>query len=490
MESSTSATNQCPEASSRSLGRGNANSAVCWTRGLGWAAVSAMVFHLAYLSPGSGVIALLLPWAVMGLATSGSPRGTFYLGLLLGLGLYGPQLGFFWGIFGPAAIALWGVLAFWLGAFTGTLRGVLSTLGPVAAALSAPFLWLGFEYFRSELYYLRFSWLNIGYALAWNEADAAFRWFGVYGIGFLACLVGSLVRFAPGAWRWMGPALGLCLIGLILTDSPRTHPSAIRIPVAGAQLEAAAPSEVPAVLDALARRYPSAALIVLPEYTLDSEPDPQLREWCRREGKFLVVGGREPLEANRFRNTAFVVDTNGTVVFRQTKSVPIQFFADGEPASSQELWQSPWGPLGIAICYDLSYTRVIDRLVRRGAVGLIIPTMDAVSWGAHQHALHARVAPVRAAEYGLPILRVASSGISQVVRADGRVTDGAPFSPEVEMFGGTWEIGGPGRVPLDRGLAPAATALAIAAPLGILLHQRLRRTRDPQSGPKNQPNAP
>ncbi len=28
-----------------------------------------------------------------------------------------------------------------------------------------PIIWTGLEYFRSELYYLKFSWLNIGYAL-------------------------------------------------------------------------------------------------------------------------------------------------------------------------------------------------------------------------------------------------------------------------------------------------------------------------------------
>jgi predicted amidohydrolase len=109
-------------------------------------------------------------------------------------------------------------------------------------------------------------------------------------------------------------------------------------------------------------------------------------------------------------NTAFVIGTNGELVFRQGKSVPIQFFKDGLPAPDQKLWESPWGPLGLCVCYDLSYTRVTDKLARLGAKAIIVPTMDVADWGLRQHELHARVAPVRAAEYGIPIFRLASSG--------------------------------------------------------------------------------
>ena len=127
------------------------------------------------------------------------------------------------------------------------------------------------------------------------------------------------------------------------------------------------------------------------------------------------------MPGGNFYNTAFVVGPDGTVVFRQVKTVPIQFLKDGLPAPEQKLWDSPWGKIGICICYDLSYTRVTDRLVRLGAQALIVPTMDMMEWGEAQHKLHARVAPVRAAEYGIPIFRLASSGISQCVDRTGRV---------------------------------------------------------------------
>jgi hypothetical protein len=47
-----------------------------------------------------------------------------------------------------------------------------------------------------------------------------------------------------------------------------------------------------------------------------------------------------------FHNTAFVVGPDGDVIFEQAKSVPIQFFNDGRPATSQRLWDSPWGRIG------------------------------------------------------------------------------------------------------------------------------------------------
>ena len=94
----------------------------------------------------------------------------------------------------------------------------------------------------------------------------------------------------------------------------------------------------------------------------------RLKQWCREHARFLVVGGKDPVGTNNYYNTAFVVGTNGEIVFQQAKCVPIQFFKDGLPAPRQEVWNSPWGKIGICICYDLSYTRVTDRLVRgRGA---------------------------------------------------------------------------------------------------------------------------
>jgi apolipoprotein N-acyltransferase len=134
----------------------------------------------------------------------------------------------------------------------------------------------------------------------------------------------------------------------------------------------------------------------------------------------------------------------------------------------------------MCICYDLSYTRVTDELVRQGAQALIVPTMDIIDWGRHQHELHARVAPVRAAEYGLPIFRVASSGISQGVTRLGfvRATASFPGEEEIIVFGVSMAKTG-GALPVDRWLAPlcvGVTALFLAW-LGIDAFRKRARAK-------------
>ena len=198
---------------------------------------------------------------------------------------------------------------------------------------------------------------------------------------------------------------------------------------------------------------------MLSEYTFDGEVPEKIKVWCRRNKRYLIVGGKDPAPKSNFYDTAFVIDPSGEIVFRQVKSVPIQFFKDGLLAPEQALWHSPWGGIGICVCYDLSYARVTDRLVRLGAQCIVVPTMDVVDWGRREHELHARVAPVRSAEYGIPIFRVASSGISQCTDRAGHVTSMAGFPGQNETITGSMMLARRGSLPLDRYLAPFAVGL-------------------------------
>jgi apolipoprotein N-acyltransferase len=340
----------------------------------------------------------------------------------------------------------------------------LRLLGPKWGWLLIPFLWTGLEYFRSELYYLRFSWLNVGYAFACAPWQGALKLVGTYGAGFLLI---SLAAVAACLWQksrlravtvLLAGAASVCLVGFLSGGEPPTQ-SASQVRVAGIQMEFPTEKEVLFRLNDLIRAHPETELVVLSEYTF-AEPVPAaVKAWCRENGRYLIVGGKDPAPGGTFYNTAYVVGPGGDILFRQVKAVPIQFFKDGLPAPEQKLWASPWGKIGICICYDLSYTRVTDRLVQLGAEALIVPTMDVVDWGRAQHELHARIAPVRAAEYGLPIFRLASSGISQLVGQSGRVTATAPCPGDGANLAGPLEMRGSGRRPLDRWLAPLATGL-------------------------------
>ena len=148
--------------------------------------------------------------------------------------------------------------------------------------------------------------------------------------------------------------------------------------------------------------------------------------------------------------------------------MPIQFFKDGLPAPKQEVWNSPWGKIGICICYDLSYTRVTDRLVKQGAQLLIVPTMDVEDWGRHQHELHTRVATVRAAEHGIQIFRLASSGISQAVSWNGNVMAKTSFPGSFDILSATLRLPSKGSLPLDRFLAPVCVGITAVVLVALL----------------------
>jgi len=436
-------------------------------------------FHLAHC-PGLGALIwlFLLGVCVLALRWQASGRAAFYGGLVFGLALYVPQLWFFWTIFGPPGAVLWLIIAFWIGLFFLMIDQCRSRFGPIWAAVLLPFVWTGPEYFRSELYYLRFSWLMPAYALAEGKE---MRWLlgaGAYGFGFFALVLSGgllagrgrpLIALAALA-TWASLYLGLDFAhGRAVPGTPRTTPQPRlgnragtpgRVAVAGLQMEFPGQGEILRGLDRLVAKYAQAELLVLSEYTLEGPVRDAVQRWCREHGRYLVIGGKAPARTGGFYNTAFVVGPAGNVVFTQAKSVPIQFFKDGLPAPRQAVWNSPWGKLGVCICYDLSYTRVTDELVRQGAQALIVPSMDVAFWGRREHELDARVTPVRAAEYGLPIFRVASSGISQLVNAAGEVQAQAPFPGEGEMIGGELALAAAGRLPLDRWLAPLCVGVA------------------------------
>ena len=447
-----------------------------------WILIGTACFHAAY-SPLGGWPILGYALAAVQLARLPSAKAAFRAGVILGWLCFGPQLFFFWHLFGRGAPALWTILALWLGLFTSLAHAALVTLSPRLTLCVIPVLWTGLEYTRSELYPLCFSWLDVGFAFA-NQSGLPFRLLGFYGIGLVIAAWASWVSFTRFRPWIMAPAAVLFLGLFLVRQSPN---SAADLKIAGAQLEAPSYPQIQNQLAALESAHPEAQLLVFSEYTLDAPPPVFLRDWCRTHQKYVAIGGVDPLPGTQYFNTVFGVDPTGNIVFRQAKSVPVQFFHDGLPAPSQQVWNSPWGKLGFCICYDLSYRRVVDRLIEQGARALIVPTMDAATWGSQEHELHTRVAKLRAAEYGLPIFRIGSSGISQFVDASGREVARAPFPGRGAMIAANLPLQQTGHVPLDHWLAPIATGLTALFVLSLIVaairHRRLLRRDEGRAMP-------
>ncbi|MHC4924362.1 MAG: nitrilase-related carbon-nitrogen hydrolase [Planctomycetota bacterium] len=442
-----------------------------WT-GVALTLVGALALHLAYAGPLLSGLTLVYLWALVRVARDASRPQALVLGLLAGLAVMVPQLHFLFGIFHVFAVPLWCVLASWTALFVLLARAAFRRLPKWWAVALVPFLWTGQEYFRSELYYLRFSWINPGFAFADNLPGALVPELGVYGTGFVIAALAAVLVVVPSRMA-LGAGMVLPAVLLVGSQPAEDEPITSRFQVAGLQLEGLDAAHFRDRLDALLAQYPDTDLVVLNEYAFTGPIPEDIRDWCRQHRLYLVAGGTVPVAAgDTYRNTAFVIGPDGNEVFRQVKCVPIQFFRDGLPAEDQGVWESPWGRIGICICYDLSYTRVTDRLVELGAQALVVPTMDAQSWGEYQHRLHARVAPLRAREYGVPVVRVASSGISQIVDRHGRVVASAPFPGIGESIAGAVVPGAPATLPPGRPVARLSVAvmllwLAVATLLAV-----------------------
>ena len=449
-----------------------------WTKSLLWLALAVACFHAAYTSlkfPATGLLIFGYALALVKLTDQPTVRRAFYFGLATGFLGYAPQLFFFWHIFNAAAVVLWLVLAFWVGLFAAIVCGAIRRWGKIKTAWLIPVVWTGVEYFRSEIYYLKFSWLNVGYALS-NLRLNPFDVFGMYAVGFLIFATVTVISFKHLVkpriiLRFEILFILLTFLALFLefASAMRCYRPVPPLSLVGIQMEFPPEAIIPQILNQALAKYTNAPIFVMSEYTLDGPPPPALTNWCREHARFLIVGGKAPAGADNYYNTAFVIGTNGDIVFQQAKCVPIQFFRDGLPAPEQKVWNSPWGKIGLCVCYDLSYTRVTDELIRQGAQLIICPTMDVESWGRHQHELHSRVAPVRAAEYGVPIFRVASSGISQAVTGGGCVVAQTSIPGNGEIFSAQLRLPMRGALPLDRWLAPFCTGVTGVVTVVLLL---------------------
>lgn len=446
-------------------------------------AAAVLFFTLANNDWGLEGLIVGFAWAMCELATEPTSRRAFYGGLLAGLFSYAIQLGFFWNIFGPAALILWLILATFMGLFTLCLWRVRGAWSGWPVVLLAPVLWVGWEFFRCELYYLRFAWLSLGSTFADRECIGWAMALGCYGASGVIMLAGAALSQLRGKPKWIAGAATLAgfvlLAGLgqpnpepssdehlevhaLLTNkqslvkltAPAPFQLATNAPqntfqIGGIQTEDAALPETLAALALLADKKPELQVLMLSEYAFDDPVPPQIIAFTKAAKRYLVAGGKEPSGAD-FENSAYVVGPDGTVIFRQTKSVPIQFFKDGLAAREQNVWESPWGKIGLPICYDLSYARVGDEFIRKGAQALLVPAMDRMSWGEKAHRLNARMTRIRAAEYQIPIFRLASSGISQWVLPDGQTALQTPTGNNFNVLAGEITCGAPGQVPLDR----------------------------------------
>ena len=443
--------------------------------------LSIVLFQAGLALPAAAAWLVLLSLVfLLRLRRATTVRRAFYGGLLVGLGIVVPQLLFFYSVFTTLAVLLWLLIAVWVAVFVALAKAVEQRFGRGWGVAAAPVLWMGLEFTRCEVWPLKFAWLTPGFTLPAEHFAGAFHWLGVYGVGALMVYAAAWVAdTSRGAIKWGLPAiLPLGLMGL-----PHAKPAApgAAIAVAGVQQEEPTAEDVIRNLDEARRQAPEALLFVLSEYTYSGPPPKELLDWCRKHARHVLVGGKEVIEGEHMEteeyNTAFIVSPDGEVHHKQAKSVPIQFMNDGLPAKSRHVWDGPLGKVGIAICYDMNYVRVMDEFIEKDAALLVIPAFDAIRWGHRAHVLSAQLAAVRAAEYGVPLFRLASSGYSRIATPDGKIAVELGVPGQGEVIHGNVYLPAKGRRPLDRWLAWPCLVLTAGLAAFLIVDAIRRKSR-------------
>ena len=159
-----------------------------------------------------------------------------------------------------------------------------------------------------------------------------------------------------------------------------------------------------------------AQLIMLPEYAAmmdgsgrvmrenspaeDGHPAlDKFRALARETGAWLLVGSLTiKADDERMVNRSYLVSTSGEIAARYDKihmfdcTLPsgkvIRESSAYRPGEAAVIATTPWGPLGMTICYDLRFPQLYRALAQAGALFLAVPSSFQRETGiAHWHAL-------------------------------------------------------------------------------------------------------
>ena len=122
-----------------------------------------------------------------------------------------------------------------------------------------------------------------------------------------------------------------------------------------------------------------------------------MREVARRRAVWLL-GGSLPVRngTNAIHNRAPLIAPDGRIAF-QDKHVMTRFEAEEwrvQPGAPPSVFQTPWGKIGIAICYDVEFPSLVRAQVEAGAWLILVPTCTDTLHGFNRVRLAARARAV------------------------------------------------------------------------------------------------
>ena len=207
----------------------------------------------------------------------------------------------------------------------------------------------------------------------------------------------------------------------------------------------------------------------LPHVT-DHADDPFVaacREVAAKHGLWVHTGstpvkGPDGVDGARFLNHSDLIDPTGRIVAGYDKIHLFDIFLDGKPPTGESrrygpgaravLAETPWGPVGMSVCYDLRFPGLYRDYAQAGATILFIPSAFTIPTGRAHWEILLRA---RAIENGAFVVAPAQVGHHD----DGRDTWGhsmivGPWGEVLADMGGT----DPGVVVVDLDMGQVTAA--------------------------------
>jgi apolipoprotein N-acyltransferase len=352
-----------------------------------------------------------------------------------------------------------------------------------AALLLAPVFWTAFELARLGI--TGQLWNALGYSQAFYPSLLGpARTGGVYAIGFLIVVMNAavaLVIIERTAWT-IAPAalLTLLVIGIIFlsraatttTGAPASAPPFLNI--------VALQPNVPMTLyktredlKQLTDRHLTLSrqalqqldndlprLVVWPEspmnftYAHNKSFQDMVTEFARTNRTSLLFNSLEPASADGAYNSALLINEQGRLISQYDKIrlmpfgeyVPLPQWLPGAslisgivgdftPGQNYTLMPVAGHRAGVFICIESAYPWIARRLTNEGADVLINISNDGYLGPTAVMRQHLANTVLRAVENGRPLVRVTNTGLSALIRPDGRIEDQTnPFQVEVRNW--------------------------------------------------------
>lgn len=108
-----------------------------------------------------------------------------------------------------------------------------------------------------------------------------------------------------------------------------------------------------------------------------------MSQLARERGIYLIAGSLPELEGHRVYNTSFVYAPDGTCIARHRKIHLFDIDVEGgqrfresdtlSPGNDVTLFDTPWGRMGLCICFDLRFEELCRVMALEGARVLLAP---------------------------------------------------------------------------------------------------------------------